>query len=1319
MRRTVTLFLSCLVPVALLAACEGNKIIQTADLLDASGEVPLDVWDARDVAPDKGHDTAVPDPGAELPAEDLPVDPDEGGDVPGTDAQPEAPPELPDQDAQEDPGSDPAGGDALPDADDDPGEDVPGTDLPVEDTATDPAPGDPGSQDASDATETTQPGTCPNAVPEIAAGTCAVQAGTGWVLIQGHILVPRDDTEDGILRNGQLLIGADGVIRAVGCDAVAGIAEAEGATKVLCREALVTPGLINGHDHITYTGNTPKAHGTERYEHRHQWRRGLDGHTKITVPSTSGAEEWGELRNVLGGATSMFGSGKGQGLLRNLDQDLMAGIDPTRKADYETFPLDDTGGEMLTDSCAYPSLPNPATIASKPCWVPHVAEGINQAARNELLCLSSTSRGGVNVMLSNTGVVHGVGVLASDIAAMTGRGVSLIWSPRTNIDLYGQTAAVTVYARMGHNIGLGSDWTASGSVNMMRELRCAQEVNDTYLGGYFGDRDLLDMATVNNAKAFRLDDHLGVLAPGHLGDVAVWNAGVHPDERAVLDAAPGDVVLVMRGGMALYGDDGLVAALTANDPGCESLDVCQVAKRACVQRETGSTLATLQASGGYGLFFCGIPDGEPSCIPFRPGQYDGIPKTGDMDGDGIADESDLCPSMFDPVRPLDGPGQPDWDGDGIGDACDPCPMDDGTTACRIYAGDDLDGDLIPDAQDLCPTFPDDGSDRDKDGKGDGCDPCPDLANPGTMSCPGTIYQVKSGTIGAGSTVRLQGVQVTGYGSNAGVPQGFFVQHPPTGPGYAGTDNGGLYIYRPSGTPVPAVGDRIDVDGTVTMYYGQVQLSNVSYLSILSSGNEALVPVVALPADVATGGSRAAALEGSLVQVMDVTVTDVAPAVGAGDKAPINEFVVTGGLRIDDFLHLATPFPLLGDRFTSISGVLRYASNDSKLEPRDENDLARADIVPELASFGPAEAFALEGETGATVPVLKVRLARSVGQDVTVQVASSAPDRLDLPDGGAVVVPAGAMEAEVPVVAKAADPVAVTLTAQLDTTTLTADVRVVGPAETPVLASGVPASLDLQAGKDGNWTLTTDIPNFGTAALAIDLAVDPSGVASVPLSVPLAPRSFQAVVTVHGDAAGDATVTAMLGTSTLDLPVSVTEAPSGGVFISEYVEGSSFNKAIEVYNGSADPIDLSSCSLTLYANGSATATATTPLADSGTLAPGATWVLCNSQASADVTSRCQNATTKASSVVNFNGDDAVTLACNGMVVDVFGQVGFDPGTGWGVSGAPTYTGDHTLRRKCGVVFGDPDGSDAFDPSVQWDGSAKDTFDGLGSHSTACP
>lgn len=167
------------------------------------------------------------------------------------------------------------------------------------------------------------------------------------------------------------------------------------------------------------------------------------------------------------------------------------------------------------------------------------------------------------------------------------------------------------------------------------------------------------------------------------------------------------------------------------------------------------------------------------------------------------------------------------------------------------------------------------------------------------------------------------------------------------------------------------------------------------------------------------------------------------------------------------------------------------------------------------------------------------------------------------------------------------------------------------------------------------------------------------------------------------------------------------AGEGRLLITEYVEGSSNNKALEITNIGDGAISLAGCEVQLFPNGGTAASNT--LAMSGTLAAGASIVYCHP-------SHATGATCAATSLaINFNGDDAIVLACMGVVIDTFGQIGTAPSGGW--SGGGISTQDRTLRRKCSVTMGDPDGTDAFDPSVEWDGFPQNTFGDLGMY--VCP
>ncbi|MGA9276417.1 lamin tail domain-containing protein, partial [Ilumatobacter sp.] len=166
------------------------------------------------------------------------------------------------------------------------------------------------------------------------------------------------------------------------------------------------------------------------------------------------------------------------------------------------------------------------------------------------------------------------------------------------------------------------------------------------------------------------------------------------------------------------------------------------------------------------------------------------------------------------------------------------------------------------------------------------------------------------------------------------------------------------------------------------------------------------------------------------------------------------------------------------------------------------------------------------------------------------------------------------------------------------------------------------------------------------------------------------------------------------------------AVSTDLLLTQYVEGSGFNKAIEISNLTGSSVDLSTYTLELYSNGSATASSTQTL--SGTLADGDAYVLAGTNPAVDPAILAVADAT--SSTVNWNGDDAIVLRNDGVVVDAFGQAGFDPGSAWGTGLFSTL--NNTLCRNADIENGDTDPGDVFDPSVEWTGLGQDVFDGLG-------
>jgi hypothetical protein len=194
-----------------------------------------------------------------------------------------------------------------------------------------------------------------------------------------------------------------------------------------------------------------------------------------------------------------------------------------------------------------------------------------------------------------------------------------------------------------------------------------------------------------------------------------------------------------------------------------------------------------------------------------------------------------------------------------------------------------------------------------------------------------------------------------------------------------------------------------------------------------------------------------------------------------------------------------------------------------------------------------------------------------------------------------------------------------------------------------------------------------------------------------------------------------------------------------LIISEYVEGTNNNKAIELYNTSSQPINLGTTSNPIYSMGRERNGNAIPmlLPITGIIEPGQTKVFVLDKRNPDGVGLelpvADELAAVADTFVNpiyeepnspfyFNGDDAFYLVKNGTtLVDLFGKIGEDPGNGWFVPGDPNtrwWSEDNTLIRKSTVLRGVTTTPDVFDPSLEWDSLPVNTFSNLGQHICAC-
>jgi hypothetical protein len=173
---------------------------------------------------------------------------------------------------------------------------------------------------------------------------------------------------------------------------------------------------------------------------------------------------------------------------------------------------------------------------------------------------------------------------------------------------------------------------------------------------------------------------------------------------------------------------------------------------------------------------------------------------------------------------------------------------------------------------------------------------------------------------------------------------------------------------------------------------------------------------------------------------------------------------------------------------------------------------------------------------------------------------------------------------------------------------------------------------------------------------------------------------------------------------------VTSQNCSDLFISEYIEGSSNNKYIEIYNPTNVPVSMNQYDLAIYFNGSTIAGQTILLP--GFIGPYDVYIIENSAEGLGITADLSTIQ------LNFNGDDAVALRKAGTVIDVIGEIGLDPGSEWDDGTCSQGTQNGTLVRNSTVQFGDTDGSNAFVPSDEWTCYAQDDVSNLGVHTSDC-
>lgn len=313
------------------------------------------------------------------------------------------------------------------------------------------------------------------------------------------------------------------------------------------------PGLMDLHNHLSYDAlslwQVPR-----QYTNRDDWGGHADYRRLISGPmnvlgQTAGFPEaiarYAECKSLLGGVTTSQGialfSNTGirryyHGLLRNVE--ISDGPDlPAAKARI---------GDVKAKSASQ-FLTHLKTCS---CLLLHLSEGTDTRARRHFHSLSLPD-GRVAITDALVGI-HCVALQRADFRLLAAHGGGMVWSPLSNLLLYGKTADIAAARAAGVTIGLGSDWSPSGSKSLLGELKAAHAWNEKN-GRLLSPRDIVAMATRNAAKLLKWDQRLGSLEAGKRADLVVVRGTGGDPYLQLIKARETDISLVMIDGIRRYG----------------------------------------------------------------------------------------------------------------------------------------------------------------------------------------------------------------------------------------------------------------------------------------------------------------------------------------------------------------------------------------------------------------------------------------------------------------------------------------------------------------------------------------------------------------------------------------------------------------------------------------------------------------------------------------------------------------------------------------------------------------------------------------------
>jgi 5-methylthioadenosine/S-adenosylhomocysteine deaminase len=344
-------------------------------------------------------------------------------------------------------------------------------------------------------------------------------------------------------------------------DAAAPAPAGFGNTAVTDTGGTIYPGLIDLHNHMPYNV-LPLWQVPKKFTNRGQWSRHAEYHSKISAPMQALAAtpellasicRYVETKALIGGTTT------GQGItlanqsgIRRYFRGVVRNVEAT---DDDTLPAASTRVPDVAASDAKTFFTQ--LKKEKTCYLLHLSEGLDATARRAFQSLQ-IAPGQWAITPSLCGI-HAAALRPADFQVLAANGGSMVWSPFSNMLLYGSTADVAAAKAAGVRVSLGCDWAPSGSRNLLNELKVAHLHSEA--GSIFTARELVALVTREAATLLDWDSVVGTLEAGKRADLVVAEGAAGDPYLQLIRAKESDLSLVMINGIGRFGDEALMRSL--------------------------------------------------------------------------------------------------------------------------------------------------------------------------------------------------------------------------------------------------------------------------------------------------------------------------------------------------------------------------------------------------------------------------------------------------------------------------------------------------------------------------------------------------------------------------------------------------------------------------------------------------------------------------------------------------------------------------------------------------------------------------------------